>query len=79
MRGREGEGASRAREGPAKREGEGQQALERSGPAVRKLIEESGLDSGADRADRSRRPDQQGGCDRRPRTGPSPDAICPRR
>jgi 2-oxoglutarate dehydrogenase E2 component (dihydrolipoamide succinyltransferase) len=33
------------REGPAKREGEGQQALERSGPAVRKLIEESGLDA----------------------------------
>jgi 2-oxoglutarate dehydrogenase E2 component (dihydrolipoamide succinyltransferase) len=40
------------REGPAKREGEGQQAgegiaaaLERSGPAVRKLIEESGLDT----------------------------------
>ncbi len=38
------EGASGEREGPAKREGEGQQALERSGPAVRKLIEESGLD-----------------------------------
>ena len=36
--------ASGAREGPAKREGEGQLALERSGPAVRKLIEESGLD-----------------------------------
>jgi 2-oxoglutarate dehydrogenase E2 component (dihydrolipoamide succinyltransferase) len=35
------------REGPAKREGEGQQALERSGPAVRKLIEESGLASAA--------------------------------
>jgi 2-oxoglutarate dehydrogenase E2 component (dihydrolipoamide succinyltransferase) len=33
------------REGPAKREGEGQQALERSGPAVRKLIEESGVDA----------------------------------
>src|SRR6266478_4534473 len=33
------------REGPAKREGEGQHALERSGPAVRKLIEESGLDT----------------------------------
>jgi 2-oxoglutarate dehydrogenase E2 component (dihydrolipoamide succinyltransferase) len=33
------------REGPAKREGEGQQALQRSGPAVRKLIEESGLDA----------------------------------
>jgi 2-oxoglutarate dehydrogenase E2 component (dihydrolipoamide succinyltransferase) len=39
-------------EGPAKREGEGQQAsegisaaLERSGPAVRKLIEETGLDT----------------------------------
>jgi 2-oxoglutarate dehydrogenase E2 component (dihydrolipoamide succinyltransferase) len=36
--------ASGAREGPAKREGEGQLALDRSGPAVRKLIEESGLD-----------------------------------
>ncbi len=34
------------REGPAKREGEGQNALERSGPAVRKLIEETGLDTG---------------------------------
>jgi 2-oxoglutarate dehydrogenase E2 component (dihydrolipoamide succinyltransferase) len=33
------------REGPAKREGEGQRALERSGPAVRKLIEETGLDA----------------------------------
>src|SRR6267378_4188003 len=33
------------REGPAKREGEGQHALERSGPAVRKLIEESGLEA----------------------------------
>ena len=41
------------KEGPAKREslprtrsgGEGQTALERSGPAVRKLIEESGLDA----------------------------------
>src|SRR6266851_5235267 len=33
------------REGPAKREGEGQQALERSGPAVRKLIAERGLDT----------------------------------
>jgi 2-oxoglutarate dehydrogenase E2 component (dihydrolipoamide succinyltransferase) len=33
------------REGPAKREGEGQQALERSGPAVRNLIEETGLDA----------------------------------
>ena len=41
------------REGPAKREslprtrsgGEGQRVLERSGPAVRKLIEESGLDA----------------------------------
>ena len=33
------------REGLAKREGEGQQALERSGPAVRKLIEETGLDA----------------------------------
>jgi len=39
-------------EGPAKREGEGQQAsegisaaLQRSGPAVRKLIEETGLDT----------------------------------
>jgi 2-oxoglutarate dehydrogenase E2 component (dihydrolipoamide succinyltransferase) len=35
------------REGPAKREGEGWAALERSGPAIRKLIEESGLDSAA--------------------------------
>jgi len=34
------------REGPAKREGEGLLALERSGPAVRKLIEEAGLDTG---------------------------------
>jgi 2-oxoglutarate dehydrogenase E2 component (dihydrolipoamide succinyltransferase) len=33
------------REGPAKREGEGQRAFERSGPAVRKLIEETGLDA----------------------------------
>jgi 2-oxoglutarate dehydrogenase E2 component (dihydrolipoamide succinyltransferase) len=33
------------REGPAKRERAGQQALERSGPAVRKLIEETGLDA----------------------------------
>jgi len=33
------------REGPAKREGEGLLALQRSGPAVRKLIEESGLDT----------------------------------
>jgi 2-oxoglutarate dehydrogenase E2 component (dihydrolipoamide succinyltransferase) len=39
--GREGAGE---RERPAKREGEGQQAFERAGPAVRKLIEESGLD-----------------------------------
>jgi 2-oxoglutarate dehydrogenase E2 component (dihydrolipoamide succinyltransferase) len=38
--------ASGEREGPAKREGEGQVALERSGPAVRKLIEEAGLDTG---------------------------------
>ena len=38
--------ASGEREGPAKREGEGQLALERSGPAVRKLIEETGLDTG---------------------------------
>ena len=30
---------------PARREGEGQRALERSGPAVRKLIAESGLDA----------------------------------
>jgi 2-oxoglutarate dehydrogenase E2 component (dihydrolipoamide succinyltransferase) len=37
--------ASGAREGPATREGEGQLALGRSGPAVRKLIEESGLDT----------------------------------
>jgi 2-oxoglutarate dehydrogenase E2 component (dihydrolipoamide succinyltransferase) len=36
--------ASGEREGPAQREGEGQRALERSGPAVRKLIEETGLD-----------------------------------
>jgi 2-oxoglutarate dehydrogenase E2 component (dihydrolipoamide succinyltransferase) len=33
------------REGPAQREGEGQRALDRSGPAVRKLIEETGLDA----------------------------------
>jgi 2-oxoglutarate dehydrogenase E2 component (dihydrolipoamide succinyltransferase) len=34
------------REGPAQREGDGQRrALERSGPAVRKLISESGLDT----------------------------------
>jgi 2-oxoglutarate dehydrogenase E2 component (dihydrolipoamide succinyltransferase) len=33
------------REGPAQRESEGQRALERSGPAVRKLIEETGLDA----------------------------------
>jgi 2-oxoglutarate dehydrogenase E2 component (dihydrolipoamide succinyltransferase) len=45
LRGREGEGASRERDGPAKAEGEGQQALERAGPAVRKLIEESGIDT----------------------------------
>jgi len=32
-------------EGPAQREGEGQRALERSGPAVRKLIEEAELDA----------------------------------
>src|SRR5271167_792420 len=38
--------ASGEREGPAQREGEGQRALERSGPAVRKLIEETGLDTG---------------------------------
>ena len=37
--------AGRQREGPAQREGEGQRALERSGPAVRKLIEETGLDA----------------------------------
>src|SRR5580693_1704374 len=37
--------ASGEREGPAQREGEGQRALERSGPAVRKLIEEAGLDA----------------------------------
>jgi len=37
--------ASGEREGPAKREGEGQLALERAGPAVRKLIEESGLNT----------------------------------
>jgi 2-oxoglutarate dehydrogenase E2 component (dihydrolipoamide succinyltransferase) len=48
------EGARGEREGPAKREspprtrsgGEEQLALERSGPAVRKLIEEAGLDTG---------------------------------
>src|SRR5438105_1351552 len=33
------------REGPAQREREGQRAIERSGPAVRKLIEETGLDA----------------------------------
>ena len=33
------------REGAAQRESEGQRALERSGPAVRKLIEEAGLDA----------------------------------
>jgi 2-oxoglutarate dehydrogenase E2 component (dihydrolipoamide succinyltransferase) len=33
--------------GPAQREGKGQRALERSGPAVRKLIAESGLDTAA--------------------------------
>jgi 2-oxoglutarate dehydrogenase E2 component (dihydrolipoamide succinyltransferase) len=37
--------ASGEREGPAQREGDGQRALERSGPAVRKLIEEAGLDA----------------------------------
>jgi 2-oxoglutarate dehydrogenase E2 component (dihydrolipoamide succinyltransferase) len=37
--------ASGEREGPAQREGEGQRALDRSGPAVRKLIEETGLDA----------------------------------
>jgi 2-oxoglutarate dehydrogenase E2 component (dihydrolipoamide succinyltransferase) len=37
--------ASGEREGPAQRGGEGQRALERSGPAVRKLIEETGLDA----------------------------------
>jgi 2-oxoglutarate dehydrogenase E2 component (dihydrolipoamide succinyltransferase) len=37
--------ASGEREGPAQWEGEGQRALERSGPAVRKLIEETGLDA----------------------------------
>src|SRR5690348_171854 len=37
--------ASGEREGPAKREGEGRNALQRSGPAVRKLIEETGLDA----------------------------------
>jgi 2-oxoglutarate dehydrogenase E2 component (dihydrolipoamide succinyltransferase) len=36
--------ATEERDGPAQREDEGQRALERSGPAVRKLIEESGLD-----------------------------------
>jgi 2-oxoglutarate dehydrogenase E2 component (dihydrolipoamide succinyltransferase) len=38
--------ASGEREGPAQREDEGQLALQRSGPAVRKLIEEAGLDTG---------------------------------
>src|SRR5437763_6329722 len=33
------------REGPAQREREGQRAIERSGPAVRKLIDETGLDA----------------------------------
>ena len=37
--------ASGEREGPAQREGEGQRALYRSGPAVRKLIEEARLDA----------------------------------
>jgi 2-oxoglutarate dehydrogenase E2 component (dihydrolipoamide succinyltransferase) len=37
--------ASGETEGPAKREGDGQRSLERSGPAVRKLIEETGLDA----------------------------------
>jgi 2-oxoglutarate dehydrogenase E2 component (dihydrolipoamide succinyltransferase) len=37
--------ASGEREGPAQLGGEGQRALERSGPAVRKLIEETGLDA----------------------------------
>jgi 2-oxoglutarate dehydrogenase E2 component (dihydrolipoamide succinyltransferase) len=37
--------ASGEREGPAQREGDGQLAFERSGPAVRKLIEETGLDA----------------------------------
>ena len=37
--------ASGEREGPAQREGEGQRALDRSGPAVRKLIEEARLDA----------------------------------
>jgi 2-oxoglutarate dehydrogenase E2 component (dihydrolipoamide succinyltransferase) len=37
--------ASGEREGPAQRESEGQRALDRSGPAVRKLIEEAGLDA----------------------------------
>src|SRR5260221_532981 len=38
--------ASGEREGPAKREGEGQRALDRAGPAVRKLAAEAGLDAG---------------------------------
>ncbi len=37
--------ASGEREGLAQQEGAGQRALERSGPAVRKLIEETGLDA----------------------------------
>ena len=38
-------GVSKEREGPANREDEGHAALARSGPAVRKLIEETGLDA----------------------------------
>jgi 2-oxoglutarate dehydrogenase E2 component (dihydrolipoamide succinyltransferase) len=45
--GREGEGANGEKTGPAERMGEGQQALERAGPAVRKLVAESGLDAAA--------------------------------
>ena len=71
------EGASGEREGPAKREGEGQLALERSGPAVRKLIEESGLDTGTDRTERTRRPDHQGGCAIARAPGPPPTPSAP--
>ena len=51
-------------------EGEGQPALERSGPAVRKLIEESGLDATKVAADRTGRPDHQGGRNCRKGAGP---------
>jgi 2-oxoglutarate dehydrogenase E2 component (dihydrolipoamide succinyltransferase) len=38
-----GSSPGREREGPAKREGEGQRVLERAGPAVRKLVAEGGI------------------------------------